>query len=306
MNHSTLIKKFYEWELNHLLKANDISLWNALAYYRSKEKKEYFVIPQQTLSLHTGLEERTLYRTREKLVKIGLIEYINGKYKLTTNFTDISDDSFTDSYADILTDNTSDSSAVKSTDKNDTNLTVNVSEDMSSDEQENKEKEQRENEEKESSKEKEDKEKREKETKESKELNNINIPQNPPSSKPQKDTLDKRDFKKMMDESEFGQPLKDALRTWLNYKWERNEPYKKTGFSQWLAKVRKTVNEYGESVMIELIETAAANGWQGVVWDKASSIGHGNTNVRYPQKQETEMSNKFLELLQEEYGGVDT
>lgn len=50
---------------------------------------------------------------------------------------------------------------------------------------------------------------------------------------------------------------------WLTYKKEKGQAYKPTGLKQLIAKIEKHVSQYGERAVIDALDTAMANSWQG-------------------------------------------
>ena len=95
MNYFKLIQAFYDLQLLNPLTTGQIALWNALAYINNKcAWSQWFNAANQTLELMTGLNRSTIYRNRNILKQLGLIDFkINGakacKYKvidITTNY----------------------------------------------------------------------------------------------------------------------------------------------------------------------------------------------------------------------------
>lgn len=50
---------------------------------------------------------------------------------------------------------------------------------------------------------------------------------------------------------------------WLEYKKEKGQAYKPTGLKQLITKIEKHVSQYGERAVIDALDTAMANSWQG-------------------------------------------
>lgn len=67
---------------------------------------------------------------------------------------------------------------------------------------------------------------------------------------------------------EFGPKLRDAFEGWLLYKKERREGYKQTGLKALITQIKKNADQYGESAVVQLIETSMANGWKGIAFDR--------------------------------------
>jgi len=73
-----------------------------------------------------------------------------------------------------------------------------------------------------------------------------------------------------------GDPAKDILLEWLQYKREKKQAYKPTGLNQFINKLKKMISERGYEAVESAIRETMANGWQGVVWDRVESRGGGN------------------------------
>lgn len=62
--------------------------------------------------------------------------------------------------------------------------------------------------------------------------------------------------------------LKQKIEEWLNYKSERKEYYKETGFKSLLRQIEKNIETYSEESIINLIDECMANNWKGIIFDK--------------------------------------
>lgn len=89
---------------------------------------------------------------------------------------------------------------------------------------------------------------------------------NPPiSPKGGKGTLD---CKKMIQDTELSEPLKNTLCEWIDYKKEIKKPYKsERGFKQFINIVAGYTLDYSDSEIIAVINKSMASNYQGVVWD---------------------------------------
>lgn len=81
------------------------------------------------------------------------------------------------------------------------------------------------------------------------------------------------DFKKVLDE-------------WLNYKNERRENYEFTGLRKMISHAATRATEHGIKAVIDAMNRAMANGWQG--WDQPAAFGppacsNGRTRSRSPR-----------------------
>lgn len=62
--------------------------------------------------------------------------------------------------------------------------------------------------------------------------------------------------------------LRGKIKEWLDYKIERNEPYKETGFKSLLTQINNNCAKYGESNVINLIDECMASNYKGIIFDK--------------------------------------
>ena len=66
----------------------------------------------------------------------------------------------------------------------------------------------------------------------------------------------------------FNEPVRSAVRDWLNYKKERKEAYKSTGLKSLLTEIENRVKRHGEQAVAEVIRLSMANNWRGIIWDR--------------------------------------
>lgn len=79
----------------------------------------------------------------------------------------------------------------------------------------------------------------------------------------------KADKPKGPDQTErFNEPVRSAVRDWLNYKKERREAYKSTGLKSLLTEIENRVKRHGEQAVAEVIRLSMANNWRGIIWDR--------------------------------------
>lgn len=72
------------------------------------------------------------------------------------------------------------------------------------------------------------------------------------------------------------QPFRDEFAHWLAFKKERREGYKPAGMSAVISVAAKRAQEHGLQAVIDAMQTARANGWQG--WDQKSSFANKKSN----------------------------
>ena len=73
-------------------------------------------------------------------------------------------------------------------------------------------------------------------------------------------------FKFYISDLNISNLLKNEINKWLDYKVERNEYYKQTGFETLVGKIIKASEKYGEEKIVKLIENSIANNWKGIIW----------------------------------------
>lgn len=81
----------------------------------------------------------------------------------------------------------------------------------------------------------------------------------------------KEDLIKLLETNEYfstNEKLKETLEQWLDYKKERKEYYKETGFKSLLTQIQKASEEYGQDKVIDLINECMANNYKGIIFDK--------------------------------------
>lgn len=66
----------------------------------------------------------------------------------------------------------------------------------------------------------------------------------------------------------FGPILNTVFDDWLQYKYERKEPYKPKGLESLITQIKNKVDEFGEEAVIEVIRNSMANGWKGIIFNQ--------------------------------------
>lgn len=75
-------------------------------------------------------------------------------------------------------------------------------------------------------------------------------------------------FEDLAEDKTISEPVKDAVREWLEYKKERREPYKTAGLKALLSQIETKEQENGASAVISVIRESMSNGWRGIIWDR--------------------------------------
>lgn len=96
----------------------------------------------------------------------------------------------------------------------------------------------------------------------------------------------------------FPPALEKKVNEWLRYKQEKQQSYQPTGLHRLLAQIKNKCAEYGEQAVIQVIDMAIANNYQGILWTKITErkrgqgygTGYGNYGANAapakPQKQQ--------------------
>ena len=79
--------------------------------------------------------------------------------------------------------------------------------------------------------------------------------------------------------------MKDTVRNWFAYKQERREGYKERGATSLLSQVDKYIVEFGEEKIINAINNAMANNYQGMGLDRISTNGSGRKTAQNSQDE---------------------
>jgi hypothetical protein len=73
----------------------------------------------------------------------------------------------------------------------------------------------------------------------------------------------------MLTDRNFSPKLESKVKEWLAYKKEKNQKYKATGLQNLLSQIQNNANKYGDDALIYAMSISMANGYQGIVYDKA-------------------------------------
>lgn len=66
----------------------------------------------------------------------------------------------------------------------------------------------------------------------------------------------------------FPADLEETVINWTQYKLEKRQGYKETGFKSLLTQIEKNAELYGKDAVIDIIVKSMSNNWQGIIWDK--------------------------------------
>ena len=83
-----------------------------------------------------------------------------------------------------------------------------------------------------------------------------------------------------LDHANLSNPVREALRTWLEYKVERREGYKAAGLKTLVSRAEKAESQHGATAVVRLIEDCISSGYRGIIWDRldrSAARGGGRT-----------------------------
>lgn len=90
-------------------------------------------------------------------------------------------------------------------------------------------------------------------------------------------TSPKKDPAVEIEEMGFSPDLEQAVKDWTAYKTEKRQGYKPTGFKSLLTRIKAEEGKHGSGAVVDAIQDAMSNGWQGIVWER---IGARSPNDR--------------------------
>ena len=96
----------------------------------------------------------------------------------------------------------------------------------------------------------------------------VPVPDNDNNITPLSPSGKKTDLSSLVKEKEFPQEVEEVVLEWVQYKKEKRQGYKETGFQKFLSQVQNNINEYGADKVVNAFEFSMAQNYQGVVWDK--------------------------------------
>lgn len=90
-------------------------------------------------------------------------------------------------------------------------------------------------------------------------------------------------FINILNKSNLSESMKLSLRTWLDYKEERNDLYKsEVGFKKLISIVNNQLKEHSEEDLINLIDESIANNYKGITFNKLKYKSRNNFNNQTP------------------------
>jgi len=95
--------------------------------------------------------------------------------------------------------------------------------------------------------------------------------------------------------------LQKKVNEWLRYKKEKRQDYQPTGLRRLLAQIQNECAKYGEQAVINVIDMAIANNYQGILWEK---ITEGKRGQSYGTNYGSYGANEPSLQRQQQYGDV--
>ena len=83
-----------------------------------------------------------------------------------------------------------------------------------------------------------------------------------------KKELKEEEARELVEEAGLQEEVEEALLTWLQYKYEKRQPYQPTGLKALITKARNNAKQHGCEAVVDVISTSASSGYQGIVWDR--------------------------------------
>lgn len=83
-----------------------------------------------------------------------------------------------------------------------------------------------------------------------------------------KKELKEEEARELVEEAGLQEDVEEALLTWLQYKYEKRQPYQPTGLKALITKARNNAKQHGCGAVVDVISTSASSGYQGIVWDR--------------------------------------
>lgn len=86
-----------------------------------------------------------------------------------------------------------------------------------------------------------------------------------------------------------------TIKDWLQYKKERKDKYKPTGFKALLTKIKNNIDTHGEDAVIKVINTSIASNYKGIIFDsleKKSGYSNNKTVEKEPTWHNKEIKTK--------------
>ena len=102
----------------------------------------------------------------------------------------------------------------------------------------------------------------------------------------------KKEMEREINAMGFDPGVELILKDWIAYKIEKRQGYHPTGFKNLMSRVKKEEQSHGSQAVIDSVQEAMANGWQGIAWNRISGRSPNDSKpikragfVNYDQRQ---------------------
>ena len=113
---------------------------------------------------------------------------------------------------------------------------------------------------------------------------------------PAKKELKEEEARELVEEAGLQEDVEEALLTWLQYKYEKRQPYQPTGLKALITKARNNAKQHGCEAVVDVISTSASSGYQGIVWDRIKKGAAKKENQFNSFTQNTYTDEELAEL----------
>ena len=114
----------------------------------------------------------------------------------------------------------------------------------------------------------------------------------------EKTTLPRDTAEEEAENADLPGEAKKALLAWLAYKYEKRQPYTKTGFRALITKTQNASKKFGEIAVADLIGDCMSSGYQGITWDRLKKGGWPTNKTQFNSFEHNQYSDEELEDLE--------
>ena len=92
-----------------------------------------------------------------------------------------------------------------------------------------------------------------------------------------------------LDHASLSDPVREALREWIDYKRERRETYKEKGLRALITQAEKAEALHGPDAVVNLIGDCMSSGYRGIIWDRLRERVSSGNSAASKKNQFTDM-----------------
>lgn len=89
-----------------------------------------------------------------------------------------------------------------------------------------------------------------------------------------------RNLNTLLTEKPYSEEFKNSIGEWLQYKAEKRQTYKPTGFKQFLGGIDNKLKMYSEQEITNLMHLCMERNYQGLIWDLMKEVVKNNGNTQ--------------------------